>query len=117
MAPVNDPTAAASDLFAKPAPAAATGGAPMEDLKSDEQDLAEAAQDELHKLAEAARFATPERVVAVLEAVLFAAEKPLDVQGLQEATQFTVAQLATGLETVRAKFQPGPRSASSIVTV
>lgn len=107
MAPVNDPAAAASDLFAKPAPSAATGGAPMEDLKSDEQDLAEAAQDELAKLAEAARFASPERVVAVLEAVLFAAEKPLDVQGLQEATQFTVVQLATGLEAVRAKFLPG----------
>jgi segregation and condensation protein B len=108
MAKANDPAAAASDLFAKPAPeAAAAGGAPMDDQKSDEQDLAEATQDELQKLAEAARFASPERVVAVLEAVLFAAEKPLDVSGLQEATQFTVAQLAAGLEAVRAKFQPG----------
>src|SRR3954451_10627688 len=45
---------------------------------TDEEELHEAVQTEVSLLAEAARFATPERVRAVLEALLFAAEKPLD---------------------------------------
>ena len=55
---------------------------------ADEQDLQQVAQTELSMLAEAARFATPERVRAAVEALLFAAEKPLDLPALLDATQF-----------------------------
>lgn len=107
VAPTNDPNAAARDLFAQPPPEAAPEAPPSEPPKSDEEELQAAAQDELKLLAEAARFATPERVNAVLEAVLFAAERPLDLPALQEATQFTVVQLAAGLEALQKKFSPG----------
>jgi segregation and condensation protein B len=65
--------------------------------RSDEQELAEAAGQDLSLLAEAARFASPQNVQRVLEALLFAAEKPLDLAALVEATQFTQDQVAQGL--------------------
>jgi segregation and condensation protein B len=55
---------------------------------SDEKELQEAVQSEFAQLKEAARFATPERAVQVLEALFFAAEKPLDLPALEETTQF-----------------------------
>jgi segregation and condensation protein B len=78
-------------------PGAAATPPPAEERKSDEQELAEAALDDLKLLAEAARFATPERVQQVLEAILFSAEKPLDVQAMMEATQFTKEQVEQGV--------------------
>ena len=77
-------------------PAIAQGQAPGE-RKSDEQELAEGALDDLKLLAEAARFATPQRVQQVLEAILFSAEKPLDVAQMMDATQFTKDQVAAGV--------------------
>src|SRR5207237_1388063 len=56
---------------------------------ADEQETREAVRTELQQLKEAARFATPERAVAVLEALFFAAEKPLDLAMLEEVTQFS----------------------------
>src|ERR1700719_4502488 len=53
----------------------------------DEQELQEETQTELSMLSEAARFATPERTRAVVEALLFAAEKPLDLETLRHVTQ------------------------------
>ena len=55
----------------------------------------EAARTELQQLKEAARFATPERAAMVVEALLFAAEKPLDLAMLEEATQFSRELLAS----------------------
>lgn len=56
--------------------------------KPDEVELQEATQSELQQLKEAARFVTPDRAVQVLEALFFAAEKPLDLRMLEETTQF-----------------------------
>ena len=73
--------------------------------RSDEQELAEAALDDLKLLAEAARFATPQRVQQVLEAILFAAEKPLDVPAMMEATQFTREQVEQGVAALTAGYR------------
>jgi segregation and condensation protein B len=83
-------------------PAAAGAAAP-----SDEEELAKAAQDDLQLLAEAARFASPARVQAVVEALLFVAEKPLDLDALQETTHFSREQLEAALEHLKARYAPG----------
>jgi segregation and condensation protein B len=74
---------------------------------ADEQDLQQVAQTELSMLAEAARFATPERVRAAVEALLFAAEKPLDLPALLDATQFDEPTLKDALAALQQKHAPG----------
>jgi len=74
---------------------------------TDEEELQEAAQTELSLLAEAARFATPERVRAVVEALLFAAEKPLDLGQLEETTRFPRELLQGALAELRQRYAPG----------
>jgi segregation and condensation protein B len=74
---------------------------------ADEEELREAARTELSLLAEAARFASPERVRAVVEALLFAAEKPLDIGQLQETTRFSRELIVTALEELSLRFAPG----------
>jgi segregation and condensation protein B len=74
---------------------------------TDEEELQEAAQTELSLLAEAARFATPERVRAVVEALLFAAEKPLDLGQLEETTRFSRALLEGALAALSQRYAPG----------
>ena len=74
---------------------------------TDEEELREAAQTELSRLAEAARFATPERVRAVVEALLFAAEKPLDIGQLEETTRFSRELVAAALEELQQRYAPG----------
>jgi segregation and condensation protein B len=73
----------------------------------DEAELRQAAQTDLQQLREAARFATPERAVQVLEALFFAAEKPLDLPTLREATQFSEELLQTGLLELQKIYAPG----------
>ena len=74
---------------------------------ADEAELVEATQTELAMLAEAARFATPERARAVIEALLFAAEKPMDVPMLQEATRFAPALITGALEELLQRYAAG----------
>ncbi|MFL5414595.1 MAG: SMC-Scp complex subunit ScpB [Myxococcales bacterium] len=74
---------------------------------TDEEELHEAAQTELSLLAEAARFATPERVRAVVEALLFAAEKPLDLGQLEETTRFPRELLQGALAELQQRYAPG----------
>ena len=85
-----------------PTPAADVAEAP-----SDEEELREAAQTEVSLLAEAARFATPDRARAVVEALLFAAEKPLDIGQLEETTQFSRELIAAALEELQRRYAPG----------
>jgi len=73
----------------------------------DEQELQEVAQTELSALAEAARFATPERVQAAVEALLFAADKPLDLAALRDATQFDEDKVKEALAALQQKHAPG----------
>jgi segregation and condensation protein B len=81
---------------------------PMAEPKApDEVELQEATQSELAQLKEAARFATPERAAMVLEALLFAAEKPLDLAALEETTQFSRELLEAALLEVQRKYAPG----------
>jgi segregation and condensation protein B len=84
----------------EPPPAAVQEG-------SDEKEMREAAQTELQQLKEAARFATPERATVVLEALFFAAEKPLDMPTLEEATQFSKELLQTALEALQKRYVAG----------
>jgi segregation and condensation protein B len=91
--PISDPPAAAVEAEGAP-----TG---------DEQELREAARTELQQLKEAARFATPERAVQVLEAMFFAAEKPLDLRALEETTQFPREVLQAALTELQAIYAPG----------
>jgi segregation and condensation protein B len=91
--PISDPPAAAVE----------DEGTPV----GDEQELREAAQTELQQLKEAARFATPERAVQVLEAMFFAAEKPLDLRALEETTQFPREVLQAALTELQATYAPG----------
>ena len=86
------------------------GGVPPEGVDAplaDEQELQQATQTELSMLAEAARFATPERARAIVEALLFAAEKPLDLPALRDATQLEEQVLQEALEALRQKHAPG----------
>lgn len=72
--------------------------------KPDEVELQEAAQTELQQLKEAARFVTPERALQVLEALFFAAEKPLDLPTLAEATQFSEEVLTKTIPELQALY-------------
>jgi segregation and condensation protein B len=74
---------------------------------SDEQELQEAAQGELAMLAEVARFATPERAAAVVEALLFAAEKPVDVAQLAETTGFARELIEGAIAALAQRYAPG----------
>jgi segregation and condensation protein B len=74
---------------------------------TDEEELHEAVQTEVSLLAEAARFATPDRVRAVLEALLFAAEKPLDLGQLEETTRFSRELLQGALAELQQRYAPG----------
>jgi segregation and condensation protein B len=80
----------------------------------DEEELRDAAQTELQQLKEAARFATQERAVQVLEALFFAAEKPLDLPALREATQFSAELLEAGLAELRRQYAPGTRGVTLV---
>ena len=91
--PISDPPAAAVEPEGTPA--------------GDEQELREAAHTELQQLREAARFVTPERAVQVLEAMFFAAEKPLDLRALEETTQFPREVLQAALTGLQATYAPG----------
>jgi len=74
---------------------------------ADEAELREAAQTELSQLKEAARFVTPERAVQVLEALFFAAEKPLDLPALEETTQFAKEVIFAGIAELQKRFASG----------
>jgi segregation and condensation protein B len=74
---------------------------------SDAEELRQATQTELAQLKEASRFATPERVLQVLEALFFAAEKPLDLPALGDTTQFSEDLLKTGLAELQKLYPPG----------
>ncbi|GAC1604307.1 MAG: hypothetical protein NVS4B10_17290 [Myxococcales bacterium] len=74
---------------------------------SDEEELALAAQDDVKLLVEAARFATPARVQAVVEALLFAADKPLDLAMLADTTRFSREQLDSALVALRLRYAAG----------
>ena len=78
-----------------------------ESPSADEQELQQAAKTELSMLTEAARFATPERARAIVEALLFAAERPMDLAALQDATQLEGQVLKDALEALRQKHAPG----------
>ncbi|HXL39258.1 MAG TPA: SMC-Scp complex subunit ScpB [Myxococcales bacterium] len=91
--PISDPPAAAVEPEGMP--------------PGDEGELREAAQTELQQLKEAARFATPERAVQVLEAMFFAAEKPLDLRALEDTTQFPREVLQAALTELQAIYAPG----------
>jgi segregation and condensation protein B len=73
----------------------------------DEQELQREAQTELSMLSEAARFATPERAREIVEALLFAAEKPLDLETLREVTRIDESVLKEALEALRQRYSPG----------
>jgi len=75
--------------------------------ENDEQELQRAAQTDFQQLKEAARFATPDRAVIVLEALFFAAEKPLDLPALEEATQFSRELLQAALAELQKTYAPG----------
>jgi segregation and condensation protein B len=76
-------------------------------VKPDEEELREAAQTELALLAEAARFATPDRARAVVEALLFASEKPLDPGQIEETTRFSRELIDSALADLRRRYAPG----------
>jgi len=81
--------------------------ADVAEAPTDEEELQKAAQTELSLLAEAARFATPDRVRAVVEALLFAAEKPVDIGQLEETTRFSRELIAEALEELQRRYAPG----------
>jgi len=89
---------------ALPAPKPEAGEPPA---AGDAEELHEAAQTELQQLKEAARFATPERALQVLEALFFAAEKPLDLPALEDTTQFGKEILQTALAELQKLYPPG----------
>jgi len=90
-----------------PPGAADTPPEAAESPPADEQELHQTAQTDLSLLAEAARFATPERVRAAVEALLFAADKPLDLAALRDATQFDEQNLKDALAALQQKHAPG----------
>ena len=78
------------------------GGSPDgQGATADAEELRQAVQTELQQLKEAARFATPERALQVLEALFFAAEKPLDLAALEDTTQFERAILQNALQDLK----------------
>jgi segregation and condensation protein B len=80
----------------------------------DEQELQQESQTELSMLAEAARFATPDRASVVVEALLFAAEKPLDLSALRDATQMDESLLRQAIALLQQRYSSG---ASGVVLV
>jgi segregation and condensation protein B len=78
---------------------------------ADEQELQQDTQTELSMLSEAARFATPERARAVVEALLFAAEKPLDLETLRDVTQMEESLLKESIEALRQRHSAGASGA------
>src|SRR5207253_4304015 len=74
---------------------------------ADEPETREAVRTELQQLKEAARFATPERAVAVLEALLFAPEQPLDLATLEAVTQFSRELLESALAGLQTAYAAG----------
>ncbi len=90
-----------------PAIAPATEPTATPAAQTDEQELKEATQSELALLKEAARFASPERIRAVLEALFFAADKPLDVQSLHETTQFAAPAIQQAIVELSLAYAPG----------
>jgi segregation and condensation protein B len=74
---------------------------------ADEQELQQESQTELSMLAEAARFATPERASVVVEALLFAAEKPLDLSALRDATQMDESLLRQAMALLQQRYSSG----------
>jgi segregation and condensation protein B len=84
-------------------PAPETATAPV----SDEAELQAAVQTEFAQLKEAARFATPERAVQVLEALFFAAEKPLDLPALEETTQFAKELIYSSIAELQKRYASG----------
>jgi segregation and condensation protein B len=88
-------------------PSEAADAPPADGVPGDEQDLLQDEQTDLSALADAARFATPERVSAAVEALLFASDKPLDLTALREATQFEEQVLREALSSLQQKHAPG----------
>jgi segregation and condensation protein B len=88
----------------EPQPAAPSEPPP---IVPDEQELREAVQTEFAQLKEAARFATPERALQVLEALFFAAEKPLDIPALEETTQFAKELIYSSIAELSKRYAPG----------
>ena len=89
-------------------PLGATGSDPAAPPPiTDEQDLEQGAQTELELLKEAARFATPERALAVLEALFFAAEKALDLPTLKDTTQFPDALILGSMQKLQERYAAG----------
>src|SRR6266850_1511858 len=88
---------------------------PLRAEGSDEEELVEAAKSEFALLAEAARFATPERIRNVIEALLFAADKPLDVQQIVDTTRFEKEQIASALEFLALRYGQGGVSGIQLV--
>ena len=80
---------------------------PPEAVLGDEAELHAAVQTEFAQLKEAARFATPERGVQVLEALFFAAEKPLDIPMLEETTQFAKELIFASIAELSKRYAPG----------
>jgi segregation and condensation protein B len=87
-------------------PQGAQAAAPDAPL-ADEAELHAAVQTEFAQLKEAARFATPERAVQVLEALFFAAEKPLDIPALEETTQFAKELIYSAIAELQRRYAPG----------
>ena len=81
---------------------------------ADEQEVQQESQTELSLLAEAARFATPERASVVVEALLFAAEKPLDLPSLRDVTRMDEALLRQAIALLQQRYSSG---ASGVVLV
>jgi segregation and condensation protein B len=73
----------------------------------DEEEPAVALQDDVKLLVETARFATPARVQAVVEALLFAAEKPIPLATLADTTHFSPEQLDSALAALRLRYAAG----------
>ena len=96
--PISDPPSLADEE-------AAEGG--ERGTAAEEQETQEPAGTELQQLKEAARFATPERALAVLEALFFAAEKPLDLVTLEEITQFPRELLESALAGLQTRYAAG----------
>jgi segregation and condensation protein B len=80
----------------------------------EESSVEEAARTELQQLEEAARFTTPERAALVVEALLFAAEKPLDLPTLQETTQFPRELLLAALSSLQSAYAAGSRGVTLV---
>jgi segregation and condensation protein B len=73
----------------------------------DEEELQQEEQGDLSILSEAGRFATPERARAVVEALLFAAEKPLDFAALREITGMDEPLVKQAIEALQQRHSAG----------